>query len=62
MDDLVIYLGDLTEEQRAEAIRVMPKEQRDALIAHMLHRVNSLSEAIINNKEHIWLTGELPNL
>lgn len=60
MEELVEYLGGLSDEQRSEAVRALPKEQRDALITHMLHRVGSLTTAIINNQEHLWFTGELP--
>ena len=60
MDELIQYLASLDAEQRAEAIRALPKDRRDALVTHMLHQVQSLTRAIINNQEHLWLTGELP--
>ena len=60
MDELVEYLGGLSDEERVEAIKALPKEQRDALTTHMLHRVNQLTRAIIDNHDHLWFMGELP--
>ena len=60
MKELVEYLGSLSDEDRAVAIKALPKEQRDELISYMLHRVNTIARAIIDNSEHLWLTGDLP--
>ncbi len=60
MEQLVEYLGGLSDAERVEAIKALPKEQRDELISYMLHRVNTIARAIINNSDHLWLTGDLP--
>ena len=54
------YLMTLSPEQLKEAVSSMSKEQKNLLISSMCGAVGKMSRAIVEGKEVIWETGELP--
>ena len=61
VNELFQYIMELpTDEARVEAITALSPEVRDELTQFMFHKVNGMVRQIIDNKEEIWETGELP--
>lgn len=60
MTELIEYLGGLSDEERASALAAMTLEQKRDLAISICHSVQQMAGKLVQNKEHIWLTGELP--
>lgn len=61
MSDLLSYLLSLeSPEQVTEAINALSPEKRKELVQTICFQVNGLAKTMVENKEHIWFTGELP--
>lgn len=60
MNQTIDYLATLSDAEMKAAIAAMPPEERSMLVQTLCHNVNLMARKIIDNKDEIWETGELP--
>ena len=62
MGDWLQYLEGMTPEQMKDAVRALSPEQRADLVRAMCGRINQIAAAMVEHKEHLWNTGDLPEV
>lgn len=57
---IVDYAAGMTPEQVSHMVSSMSPEQRRKLALEMIHGINRITESVVQDTKHLWLTGELP--